>query len=111
MSNLPTIKRRVIRISWAMAFILAIEAVATAWLLLGGWPLKGWLCGFAAQFPFVTGMVTLSLFGVLVYVNRPHPLPWWAMPDEATVIYGVGLTAFVTVGVIVVAVIRLVQGR
>jgi len=104
------IKRRVTAISWTLACVAAVDAIVAAWLLLGGWPLNGWLHGFAAQFPFVVAAVTLSLITIIIYVNRPHPLPWWAMPDEGTLKYGIGLTALITLGVIVCAVIRVLEG-
>ena len=110
MADLTRNKRRVMRISWLLACILALEAVVTVWLVLGGWPCNGWLRGFAPRFPVLTAVSAISFFSVLVYVNRPHPLPWWAMPDEGTVWSGIGLIVFVTLGVIVMAIGR-ISGR
>ena len=100
------IRSRIGYTGWAFAFILATEFVIGAWLLLAGWPLHGWLRGFSVESPGVVAVVVAFAFGSLLYYHRPRPLPDWAMPDDWTVLYGLGLAVFCGIGIVALTALR-----
>ena len=104
------IRRRIARINWALALIVSAESMCSLWFLLGGWPGRGWLRGLAERSPAAVAAAFALVFGGLVLYHRPGPLPAWALPDDGTVLYGLGLTIFCGVGVVGLAILRAVGG-
>lgn len=104
------IKRRITYINWAFAFILATELLCSVWLMLGGWPLHGWLRRFTVQSPVLVAVISGVIFCSVLLYHRPRPLPSWASPDDYTLRYGLNLCVFCGIGVIVLALIRVFRG-
>jgi hypothetical protein len=104
------IRQRISRISWAIAIILSAESVSGLWFLLGAWPRRGWLHGLMERSPVGVAVALALVFGGLLFYHRPRPLPSWAMPDDWTVLYGLGLAVFCGVGVVVLVIIRAIGG-
>jgi hypothetical protein len=104
------IRRRIVRINGALALVVGAESISGLWFLLGGRPGRGWLRGIAEQSPAAVAVAVALAFGGLLVYHRPHPLPSWALPDDWTVPYGLGLAVFCGVGVIGLAIIRIVGG-
>ncbi len=103
-------RRRINHINWAFALILAADVVTGLWLMLGGWPLHGWLRGFAGQSPVVIAVALALASGGLLFYHRPRPMPSWAFPDDGTVLYGLGLAAFCGIWIVVLALIHIIGG-
>jgi hypothetical protein len=97
------IRRRINLINWAFALILSAECVSDLWLLLGGWPLKGWLRDVFGRSPYMVSTAVALAFAGLLFYHRPLRLESWALPDGWTVLYGLALALFCGLGVVVLA--------